>query len=261
MPEIISVRQKGLEIVLTNFYNSVRIFTRQNSTVILTGVGVTGTITVAYLTGKASFQAAEIIRRNEENGPLELKEKAALVWPLYIPAAGISAVSITSIIMANRLDSKKAAALAAAYGLSERAFVEYKDKVVERLGENKELQLREAIAQDRVNNNPVSQVIMTGSGEVLCYDSITGRYFESTIETIKKAMNDINYRIMQHGHESLSAFYDEIGLPATSYSDEVGWNSSQLLDISFSTTMSSDDRPCIAIDFTVAPTHGYTHLY
>lgn len=243
----------------------------ENSVVILTATGATGVVITSYLTGRASFKAALIIEKEEMAyvretdgiGKLGYKDKAALVWPLYIPAVGVGSVTITSILLANRLSSKRAAALAAAYGISERAFSEYKEKVVEKLGQTKELAIREDIAQDRVNNNPVvaKEVIIAGTGEVLCYDSLTGRYFESNVETIKKAMNDINYRIMNHGHESLSAFYDEIGLPATSYSDEVGWNSNELLEVVFSTTMSSDDRPCIAMDFSVAPVHGYTHLY
>jgi len=247
-----------------------RQFTQDNATEILTGVGVTGTITVAYLSGRASFKAAELIRQEElhlyqlQDGvgvQLSTKERIKLVWPIYVPTIGTTGLTVASIVLANRLSSKKAAALAAAYGLSERAFSEYKDKVAEHLTKAKEVKIREEIAQDRVDKNPVSQVIITGAGDVLCYDSLTGRYFESNIEAIKKAMNTINYRIMHNGPESLSAFYDEIGLPPTSMSDELGWNSNDLMDILFSTTMSTDERPCIAIDFTVPPTMGYARLY
>lgn len=251
-----------------------RQFTQDNATEILTGVGVTGTITVAYLSGKASIKAFKLIAEEETRimveqdtlAPFSLttlttKEKIKLVWPIYVPTIGTTGLTVASIVLANRLSSKKAAALAAAYGLSERAFSEYKDKVAEHLTKAKEVKIREEIAQDRVDKNPVSQVIITGAGDVLCYDSLTGRYFESNIEAIKKAMNTINYRIMHNGPESLSAFYDEIGLPPTSMSDELGWNSNDLMDILFSTTMSTDERPCIAIDFTVPPTMGYARLY
>lgn len=243
----------------------------ENSIIILTATGATGVVVTSYLTGRASFKAALIIEKEELNyvretdgiGSLSFKDKAALVWPLYIPAVGVGSITITSTILANRLSSKKAAALAAAYGISERAFSEYKEKVIEKLGETKELAIREDIAQDRVTKDPVSakEVIIAGSGEVLCYDAITGRYFQSTVEEIKKAQNKINYDIINHMYASLSAFYDEIGLPPTSYSDEVGWNANALLDVEFATTMSSDDRPCIVIDFAVAPMPNYTQLY
>ncbi len=59
-----------------------------NSPAILTAIGVTGTLTTAYLTGKATFKAAEILQAEfEEYRPCTTKEKAQFVWKLYIPAA------------------------------------------------------------------------------------------------------------------------------------------------------------------------------
>jgi Family of unknown function (DUF6353) len=255
-----------------------RVLVANNNSVILTAVGVAGTITTAFLTGRASFKASSMIdeaqerrfhkakeeRSNSDFFQMEMlsfQDKAKEVWPLYIPPVGVGAVTIASIILANRLDTRKAAAMAAAYSLSERAFSEYKEKVVEKIGENKERAVRDEIAQDRVNKDPVREVIIAGSGDVLCYDALTGRYFQSTVETIKKAQNTINYDIINHMYASLSQFYGEIGLPPTSYSEEIGWNANNLLELSFSTTMSSDDRPCIVVDFVYAPIADYTRLY
>jgi hypothetical protein len=164
--------------------------------------------------------------------------------------------------MANRLDSRKAAALAAAYGLSEKAFSEYKDKVVEKLGENKERAVRDEVAQDRISNTPVTkEVIITDGGEVLCFDLTTGRYFKSTVENIKQAANAVNEYIINHMYASLSQFYDELDIPPVGFSDEVGWKSDQLIEINFSTVMSPDKRPCVAIDFVHPPVADYTVLY
>jgi Family of unknown function (DUF6353) len=243
---------------------------RENNTLLLTAVGVTGTVTTAILTGRASFKAARIIRdenwalREETQDPaasLELKDEIRAVWPQYIPAVGVGTLTISSIVMANRLDSKRAAALAAAYSLSERAFTEYKEKVVEKLGEGKELAIRDEIAQDRVNANPVKEVIIAGSGDVLCMDAMTGRYFQSSIETIRKAQNTVNYDIINHMYASLSFFYEKIGLPPTAHSDEVGWNTNNLLELSLSTTFSSDERPCVVVDFVHGPIPDYAKLY
>lgn len=257
----------------TSMVNKTQKLVIENSTSILTAVGVTGTVTTAILTGRASFKAAQILEweqvdkygldfREREVG-MEVKEKAKMVWPLYIPAAGVGMTTITAIIFCNRISSRRTAALAAAYGISERAFSEYKEKVVERLGKTKELAMRDEIAQDKVNKNPIEgrEVIIAGSGDVLCYDSLTGRYFQSTIETIKKAENKVNYNIIHHMYDSLSSFYDEIGLPSTEYSEEVGWNLNNILDVTYSTTMSTDGRPCIVIDFKVSPVRDYGKLY
>jgi Family of unknown function (DUF6353) len=63
-------------------------------------------------------------------------------------------------------------------------------------------------------------------------------------------------------YASLSAFYDEIGLPPTPYSDTVGWNSlREMVDVQYSTVMSADDRPCIAIDFVTPPYPEYDRTW
>src|SRR4029077_17017748 len=129
--------------------------------------------------------------------------------------------------------------------------------------EKKEVTIRDEVAQDRVNAHPVvsKEVIIAGPGEVLCYDNITGRYFESSVEQIKRAENVINRDIIHHMYASLSFFYEQIGLQPTRNSDEVCWNSNQLVEVTFSTTMSTDGRPCMVLDFTVGPTLDYTRLY
>lgn len=245
-----------------------------NSPTFLTGLGVTGTITTAYFTGRASFRAAQLIAAREaevkldpndlEKTPgLSNKEKVKLVWPLYVAPASICATTITAIILANHEASKKIAALTVASGLSERALTEYKAKVAEKIGKAKETQVRDEIAQDRVNKNPPSsrEVIIAESGDVLCFDQMTGRYFKSNMEKLRQGMNNLNYEIIAHDYASLSFFYDQIGLAPTAYSDYVGWRIDDHPDLQFSTVMSLDDRPCLAIDFDVAPHPGYSQLW
>lgn len=246
-----------------------------HSTTILTAAGVGGTVATAVLTGRASIKATRIIddarinreqQRLDEDRPipnLTRMEEVRLVWRLYLPPVASGITTITSIIVANKISSKKIAALAVAGGISERALQEYKEKVVEKLGVRQDRALRDEIAQDRVNKNPPSskEIILAGTGEVLCYDMTTGRYFQSTVEDIKRAENKLNHQMFNHMSASLSEFYDEIGLPPTSYTDSVGWNINDPIEVQFSTTLSPDGRPCIAIDFLRPPTAEYTNLY
>jgi hypothetical protein len=165
--------------------------------------------------------------------------------------------------MANHAASKKIAALAVASGISDRALQEYKAKVVEKLGEKKEVAIRDEIAQDRVAKAPITnEVLVIGAGDVLCFDMMTGRYFQSTVEKIRQAENKINFDILNHVYASLSSFYDELGIPPTPYSDTVGWNGlTDRFEVQFSTVLSPDNRPCIAIDFSSPPQAEYTNLY
>lgn len=256
-------------MAIADAIKAVEAFTSANSAAILTGVGITGVVTTAYLTGRASFKAARLIDEQEnildENEArfMTNKEKVEVTWPLYIPAVGVGALTIGAIFMAHRVNSAQATALVAAYGVSERALQEYKAKVVERLGDKEATAIRDDIAQDRVKNKPVesAEVIIVGNGDVLCYDSHTGRYFQSTIETIKRAENAVNYEIINHSYASLASFYDEIGLPATQSSQEVGWNLDNILNVTYSATIATNGKPCIVIDFVVAPIPGYGNLY
>jgi hypothetical protein len=237
-------------------------FIVDNSSTILTAVGVTGTITTAYLTGKATYRVARIVNHPESREPnpdARLFIKA--FWKEYIPAVGVGTVTIVAIVGANRVGTRRAAAVAAAYSLSERAFDEYKTKVVEKMGENKEREVRDELAQDRVKRTEGSEVVILSDGEVLCFDQFSGRYFRSDMESLKKAMNDTNYQILNHVYASLSDFYDRVGLAHTSFSDEIGWNSDEQLELEFSTTLSEDGRPCIAIDFKVAPVRDYFRVH
>lgn len=253
---------------LSRFAHRIAKFAADNSPTLLSAVGVTGALTTAYLTGKASFRAAEIIRdREEEDGyaldpKIRLKHRTLLVWKLYIPAAGTAALTVSAIIAANRIGVRRAAAMASAFAVSERLFEQYKDKVTDRLGESKERALRDEIAQDNVTANPPSQttVIITDGGHVLCRDDYSGRYFKSSMEELKKAQNDIAWQILNEGDASLTDFYNMIGLPPTSHSDEVGWNTDEKFELMFSGTIAEDNTPCISFIFRAVPIRDYYRM-
>lgn len=258
--------------------DKVKFLLKDHAPTILTGVGVTGTVATAYLTGRSTFKAAKLIEENEgveasfDNGdgevvqvhrPLTGFEKSKLVWKLYLPPVGTGVITIACIITANRISAARIAALAAAAGISERALQEYKDKVLEKLGEKQSTQIRDEIAQDRVNNSKEdSSLVIVSSGDVLCYDGLTGRYFTSSVEKIKQAENQINFEILRHMYASLSEFYERIGLSPTTYSDSVGWHSEiGEVNVMLSTTMAPDNRPCISIDFEKMPVTEYYRLH
>lgn len=238
-----------------------------NSPLILTAIGVTGTITTAYFTGKASFKAADIVRRDHEwrartSGdnyqPPTRRTDFELLWKLYIPAVATGIGTITCIVMANRIGTRRAAAMASAYAISERAFTEYKEKVVEQLGDKREQKIRDEIQQERVTrDNAVLSPLPAGSRKVWCKDSWSGRYFPGSMEIIKKAQNDTNHDVLNYGYASLTDFYGRLGLEGTKESDNMGWNSDKLMDVTFTTALSDDQEPVLVMDFAVAPIRNF----
>lgn len=259
-------------------------FVTQNATGMLTAAGVVGVAATAVLTARATWKAAGIIRekvaiqraeylveaQSEEDFPPDLSktEMVKLVWPQYVVPAAVGVGTITAIIMANRMSAKRAAALAAAYSLSESRLQEYKDKVAEKFGVRKAQDVRDEVAQDRVNKNPpgpeTREVIILGAGDVLCYETLTGRYFHSSVEAIRRAESKLHNKLFQTQSCSVSEFFDEIGLDRTTFSDIMGWNTihgDDVVDVKFSTTLTPDNRPCMVIDYSVMPNPDFNKLF
>ena len=251
---------------MRNFSDLTKSFSRflsEHSPAIMTGTAVAGVASTAFLTARSAFEASNVLVDNESSvNPLTNKQKAQLTWKLYIPPAVSGVVTVVLIIASDRVSSRRTKALMSMYSIAETALGEYKDKVIETIGANKELKIRDAVAADRVEKNPVSsnQVIVTSGGSVLCYESMTGRYFQSDMESIRKAINDTNARCMNDMYASLNDFYDFVGLPRTDYGEEVGWGVDHMMSAEFTTTLSEDNRPCIVITYPDFPrTRYYKH--
>lgn len=251
---------------ISNFVKTVGDKLSEHSPEILTGIGITGLLSTTVLAVKATPKALRLIdEKKEEMNTDELTntEVVKTCWKCYIPAAVTASVSVACLIGANSVNSKRNAVLATAYKLSESAFSEYKEKVIETIGEKKEEEVRDKIAKGRIERNPVknNEVIITGKGDVLCYDIVSGRYFKSDVDKIRKAENTLNKKLMNDMYCSLNEFYDLIGLPFTQMGFELGWNvNDSLVEIEFSTQLSEDDTPCVVIQYSVLPKCDYQHL-
>lgn len=244
-------------------------FVTQNSTTILTAGGVVGTVTTAVLAGRAGLKASEIIREeelkhihpegttdaiDEDTMGLSRGRKIMLAGPQFIPPVVTGGVTITCIIMAHRMSAQKAAALAAAYGLVQKDFSEYKDKVSEKLTGPKREQIKDELAQERVNRTPGSEKIVVIDGnEVLCHDQPNDRYFRGSMEKINRAVNAVNAEIMNSGSAPTTLFYDKLELTAPPWTENLGWNMDNMCEIEISMTSSPDNRPCISFEFLHFP--------
>lgn len=249
---------------LATIAKDIRKFASKRSPEILTGIGIAGMITTTILAVRATPKALELIEeQKEEESVDELPsfEVVKVAWKPYIPAMVTCIASTACLIGASSVNTKRNAALATAYKLSETALSEYRDKVVETIGEKKERIVRDKVAEERVKKNPVSknEVIITGNGKTLCFDPISGRYFMCSIETIKKAENTLNKQMLHDitGYVSLNEFYDELGLDHTSVGNDLGWNTNQLIDIDFSSQLNDNGEPSVVLDYLVAPKYDY----
>ena len=238
----------------------------KNSPSLLTAAAITGVVSTAYLVAKASWRAALIVENEEAvngrnpNRKERYKLNTQLVWKEYIPAAATGTVTIASIVGSNRVSNKRGAAAQAAFVLSERAYSEYREKVIEQFGERKDRMIRDEIADTKVQANPPSALIISGPGNILCCELETKRYFTSDIEELNKARNRLNEALLKQDRMSLDEWYDMIGLESTSHSAEIGWKSDRLMELEITYVSAPDGRPCLAFEYNyTTPIYGGFH--
>lgn len=251
---------------VANFCKGIGMAVKKHSPEILTGIGIAGMLATTILAVKATPKAIEAIKadseENHDGDPNAYTKKEAIksAWKCYIPAAVTGVSSTACLIGASSVNARRNAALVTAYNVTRTALTEYKDKVVETIGEKKEHVIRESIAKDKLEKDPVTsrEVIVTDKTTTLCYDGIFGRYFLSDIDSINRAINEINRRVVSYGYVSLNEFYEEIGLEPTGIGEDLGWSIDDgQVEIVKSAQLASDGRPCLVIEYSVAPKYGY----
>ena len=252
---------------MTAIFKDVKMAVSKHSPEILTGIGIAGMILTTVMAVKATPKALELIENKKEELELHPDEKLRPIetvkatWKCYVPAAVTGVTSVACLIGASSVNVRRNAALATAYNLSATALSEYKEKVLETVGERKEQAIRDKVAEERINKEPVNQsaIIVSGTGNTRCFDTITKQRFISDIETIKRTVNELNRRMINgEDYISLNDFYSEIGLDDVSIGDELGWNVTRgLIEITFSAQLDTDGVPCIVLDYAVAPKRGF----
>lgn len=229
----------------------------QNQPAIFSGLAVAGVVATAVLTVRATKQACERL----EFVKATPREAVETCWKLYIPAGLAGASTVAFIIAANQVANRKYAAMAGAYTLVDTAYREYRQAVVEEFGEAKERAARDRVAARRIDENPPKdgQVIITGGGDTLCYETLMGRYFRSDIETIRQLANGLNRDILGgQMYASLNEFFGMLGLAPTAIGEELGFNCEHLVEPQFSSHLAQDGTPCLALQFATLPVKEYT---
>lgn len=248
---------------------------------LLTGIGIAGMVTTTVLAVRATPKAMELIEEEKHRQSHELRKEAIdndretcvrvdhlkpieaikVAWRPYIPAMVTGVLSISCLLGASTVSVRRNAALAAAYKLSETTLADYREKVVETIGE-REKEVREKVAESHLNKNPItkSNVIVTDNGETQFYDPMSGRYFKSETEKVNAAVNSLNKSMIQDigGYISLNELYDELGIDPVELGDTLGWDLDRgLIDIGFTSMIADNGKPCIVLDYINPPLYDY----
>lgn len=236
---------------------------QQNSPTLLSATAVVGVAATAYFTFKATQPAVRLIDEQEEvANPLTAAQKFEIVWKLYIPAAGVGALTIGCIVASNRIQVRRLAAMAAAYGVLSGDFDEYRSKALEMLGDKKAKTIDDKIAEEKMHSTPPSQqAIFIEDGKGMFCDLSTMHYFKSDRAAMEKARNDLNYYLQHEGYADLNEAYAFMGLDSTSVGGQLGWKAEEQIEIVFSPVLMPDGLSATGIKWHPEPKPDFDSLH
>lgn len=246
-------------------FTKAGLIVRKNSPEILIVCGIGGMIVSTVMACKATTkisvilddakEAIEHIKEYSDYPDMEekysendAKKDLAIVYiqtgvklvKVYAPAVAVGVLSVTSILASNDILKKRNVALAAAYTAVDTGFKEYRNRVVERFGEEVDRELRyntkkvkveETIIDENGKEKKVkSTVSVTNINEANDY----ARYFDKTCsgwekdkyynETFLRAQQAYaNDKLKAKGILFLNEVYDMLGIKWSKAGQVVGW--------------------------------------
>lgn len=260
------MNKKDILVKVQRTANKVGTKLQKHSPEILVVSGVVGMVAAAVMACKETTQLQELVDKAREDinnvtdylespeakdeGYDEEKAKKAItalkirtvgsVAKLYAPSVALGVCSITAILASNNILHKRNVALTAAYTALETSFKDYRDKVVERFGEqvDKELKygLTKEIVKEKVTDENGKEKTVKKEIDVVDdkLNSPYAKFFDQTssyweknpeynmmfLNTQQSYFNDL---LKVRGHVFLNEVYDALDIPRTSIGAVCGW--------------------------------------
>lgn len=242
-----------------------RKFLNKNASTILTCIGGAGVVVTAVMAVKATPKATRLLEaaKEKKGEDLTVLETIEIAGMTYAPTVVTGMATIACIFGANVLNKRQQAALTSAYALLNSSYRDYKKKVEELYGEAADIRVREELAKDKYEEEHFE----VEDGKQLFYDDYSGRYFESTMETVLRAEYKINKKISMWGGADLNEFYEHLDVPKVDYGNYIGWSSGSLmetkwtqwLDFQHEKVVMDDGLECCIITISDEPMFDYEY--
>lgn len=229
------------------------------SPTLLLGVGVVGVVATAVLASRATLKLDQVATETDvqlhkaetllnESGnhytekdydhDVKVIRVSGLisVARLYAPAVTCGVITISSLVASNRILSKRNAALAAAYAGIEKAFREYRSRVAQQYGQDKEYEIRygaetATVARDNEDGTVTKEKVtraasVDASPYARFFDEFSTSWRrdpESNRFFIQCQQQWANTRLQARGYLFLNEVYESLGLEPTEAGQLVGW--------------------------------------
>ena len=200
-------------------------FIVQKSPTILLILGVGGCISATVIAVKETPKAAKLLEERKEElqqEKLDVKEIVKTTWKLYLPVVITGIVSIACIIFSHSLNERRKAALATAYTIAKTAMTEYRDRVKEEFGPEKDMEIRrdvgEKIEEQFGDVLDSQQKQLLGSPKVWIREPCTGQEFYMSENEVRDRIADLNEQILDR----------DLGATVNDYLDCLDLNHSEI---------------------------------
>lgn len=246
----------------TNLINDGKLKINKYSPEILMTVGVVGTVAGTVMACKATPKAISVL--NDKNDNMEIakeclvsidadytnedyKKDTTIIYTqtgvkllkIYAPAIGVMSLSIISIVAGNRILSKRAGAIAAAYAVVDGSFKRYRKNVIDKFGEDIDQELRYSIKKEEIKSKDENGKTVKETVDVIDADSLPNcseyaRFFddlsgfhqkdaEYNMMYLRKQQDYANEMLKARGHLFLNEVYDLLDIPRSKAGQVVGW--------------------------------------
>lgn len=239
---------------------------KKHSPEILVVAGVVGTVVSAVMACKATTKVSEILDSSkdcidsihdcqaneslaEDYTPDDAKKDLAIVYiqtgiklaKLYAPAVILGTLSISGILASNNILRKRNVALAAAYTTVDKGFKEYRNRVVERFGEQVDRELKYNIkakkfeeievdpetGKEKKVKKTVNVVDPNVCSDYSCMFDKTNQNWQTNANYnmmfLRQQQSYANDLFKARGHLFLNEIYDNLDIPRTKAGNIVGW--------------------------------------
>lgn len=196
-------------------------FVKKNASTILRIGAVVGVGVSNILTARATMKVSDEIRGNE----MTTKEKIKTAAPHYIPSLVAGGLTAACIIGSGKLSNKQIAAYAGALALSENIHKEYKQAVIDEVGEEKEKEITSKIDERKFKTIMEKDVdFFETEGLIYFIDGLSEDGFYATREKVDKAIYKLNRKLSLGYVVTLNSFRRDLGLDPIECGSVVGWS-------------------------------------
>ena len=250
---------------MIKMYNNTKNGVQKHSPEILAGVGVVGVVASTVMACKATMKLNDILEesketrdkiREVESNPryeeqyshedakkdltINYTQTGLKIAKLYAPAVILGSASLGCLLASNDILRKRNAALSAAYMTVDKSFKEYRQRVVDRFGEEVEKEIRYNIKAEEVTSTVVaedgSETTITETVKTMDPNlySDYAKFFdeaspywqkdpEYNFMFLKSQQQYANDLLKARGRLFLNEVYEMLGIDKTKAGQIVGW--------------------------------------